>query len=336
IARIDALARSLGFKQYEAGDFLLKYPLIFKIYRHPVQQILFFPLTRKAILQIEEEKFALNTQIGDAVTCLRKLLRLSNTGRVLLEHVRIVRVKFGLSDDFEYSVILKHPQYFWLFDAEETRNKYIEIAELEYEHDPKVLKDPNLIVCAIERLREREYRERRVEAENIRKCLEKRGVAMIHKLLSITVEKKLALERITHFRMATDLPKELKEFFLQHQGVFYISTRGNRGKLHTVFLRDAYWRGDLVEPNELYFARRKLAELIKMSSGKYSGCHEIEFVVQDKLPIDEKRGNESHSDSSVNSGSDGEGDEDSDSELDLGFGSGSTCNNSVSEEYICA
>ncbi|KAF6154530.1 hypothetical protein GIB67_020012 [Kingdonia uniflora] len=61
-----------------------------------------------------------------------------------------------------------------------------------------------------------------------------------------------------------------------------------------------------------------------------------EFVVQDKFLIDGKRGNESHSDSSVNSGSNGEGDEDSDSDskLDLGFGSGSTCNNSVSEEYI--
>ncbi|KAF6154528.1 hypothetical protein GIB67_020010 [Kingdonia uniflora] len=220
---------------------------------------------------------------------------------------------FGLPNNFEYSTILKHPQYFRLFDAEEARNKYIEIAELEYEHDPKVLKDPNLIVCAIERLWEREYRERRVEAENIgfafnvkfppgfkinkyhkitvwvwqqlpywssyedifgydlrsieaRKCLEKRGVAMIYELFSITVEKKLALERITHFRMAMDLPKE---FLLQHQGGFYISARGNQGKLHTVFLRDTYWRGDLVEPNELNFARRKLAELIKMSSGKY-------------------------------------------------------------------
>ncbi|KAF6148681.1 hypothetical protein GIB67_042640 [Kingdonia uniflora] len=412
IARIDTLARRLGFKQYEAGDFLLKYPLIFEIYQHPVQRILFCQLTRKAILQIEEEKFALNVQISDAVTCLRKLLRLSNTGRVRLEHVRIARVEFGLPDDFEYSVILKHPQYFRLFDAEETRNKYIEISELEHEHehDPKVLKDPNLTVCAIERLRERGYRERRVEAEDIRfafnvkfppgfkinkyhkiavwkwqrlpywspyedisgydlrsiearKRLEKRGVAMIHELLSITVEKKLTLERIAHFRMAMDLPKKLKVFLLQHQGVFYISTRGNQGKLHTVFLRDAYWKGDLVEPNDLYFARRKLVELIKMSSRKYSGGHEIgdrnfrrdrdyvdrrsfgrqnsdnsyeRFAVQDKLPIDGKRGNESHSDSSVSSGSDGEGHEDSDSELDLGFGSGSTCNNSVSEGYISA
>ncbi|KAF6148659.1 hypothetical protein GIB67_042618 [Kingdonia uniflora] len=365
IARIDTLARRLGFKQYEAGDFLLKYPLIFEIYQHPVQRILFCQLTRKAILQIEEEKFALNVQISDAVTCLRKLLRLSNTGRVRLEHVRIARVEFGLPDDFEYSVILKHPQYFRLFDAEETRNKYIEISELEHEHehDPKVLKDPNLTVCAIERLRERGYRERRVEAEDIRfafnvkfppgfkinkyhkiavwkwqrlpywspyedisgydlrsiearKRLEKRGVAMIHELLSITVEKKLTLERIAHFRMAMDLPKKLK-----------------------------------------------LVELIKMSSRKYSGGHEIgdrnfrrdrdyvdrrsfgrqnsdnsyeRFAVQDKLPIDGKRGNESHSDSSVSSGSDGEGHEDSDSELDLGFGSGSTCNNSVSEGYISA
>lgn len=229
----------------------------------------------------------------------------SNTGRLRLEHVRIARSEFGLPDDFEYSVILKHPQYFRLFDAEETRNKYIETVE----------RDPSLAVCAIEKLREKEYREKGADAENIRfsfivnfppgfkigkyyriavwkwqripyyspyedvsgydlrsleaqKRMEKRAVATIHELLSLTVEKKITLERIAHFRLAMDLPKKLKDFLLQHQGIFYISTRGNHGKLHTVFLREAYKRGELIEPNDLYLARRKLAELILLSPRK--------------------------------------------------------------------
>lgn len=305
ISRLDTLARRIGFKQHEAGAFILKFPHVFEVYEHPVQRILFCRLTRKAILQIDQERQALIAQIPDAVKRLRKLLMMSNTGRLRLEHVRIARASFGLPDDFEYSVVLRYPQYFRLFDAKETRNKYIELVE----------RDKNLTVCAIEKSREREYRQKGVDAENIRfsfiinfppgfktgkyfriamwkwqrlpywspyedvsgydlrsieaqKRMEKRAVATIHELLSFTVEKKITLERIAHFRMAMNLPKKLKEFLLQHQGIFYISTRGNHGKLHTVFLREAYRKGELIEPNDLYLARRKLVELILFSPRK--------------------------------------------------------------------
>lgn len=109
------------------------------------------------------------------------------------------------------------------------------------------------------------YDLRSMEAQN---RLEKRSVACIHELLSLTVEKKITLERIAHFRNVMNLPKKLKEFLLQHQGIFYISTRGNYGKLHTVFLREGYKRGELVEPNDVYLARRRLAELVLMSPRK--------------------------------------------------------------------
>lgn len=101
-----------------------------------------------------------------------------------------------------------------------------------------------------------------------RRRMEKRAVATIHELLSLTVEKRMTLERIAHFREAMDLPKKIKEFLLQHQGIFYISTRGNQGKLHTVFLREAYRKGELIEPNDIYLVRRKLGELLMMSPKK--------------------------------------------------------------------
>ncbi|GFP87659.1 protein root primordium defective 1 [Phtheirospermum japonicum] len=305
VSRLDTLARRIGFKQFESGRFILKFPHVFEIFEHPVQRILYCRLTRKALSQIEQENEALLHQIPDAVTRVRKLLMLSNTGRVRLEHVRIARKEFGLPDDFEYSVVLKHPQFFRLFDADETRNKYIEMVD----------KDRSLGVCEIERVREREYRSKGTDAEDIRfsfivnfppgfkigkyykiavwkwqrlpywspyedvsgydlrsleaqKRMEKRAVAMIHELLSLTVEKKMTLERIAHFRMAMCLPKKLKEFLLQHQGIFYISTRGNHGKLHTVFLREGYRKGELVEPNGVYLARRRLAELVLVSPRK--------------------------------------------------------------------
>ncbi|XP_010547874.1 PREDICTED: protein ROOT PRIMORDIUM DEFECTIVE 1 [Tarenaya hassleriana] len=323
ISLLDTLARrlDLGFKQHEPGAFLLKFPHVFEIYEHPVQRILYCRLTRMALDQIQQEKNAVMAQISDAVFRLRKLITMSNTGRIRLEHVRIARKEFGLPDDFEYSVILNHPHFFRLIDAEETRNKYIEIVE----------KNPRLAVCDIERVREREYREKGMDAEDVRfafivnfppgfkigkyyriavwkwqrlpywspyedisgydlrsieaqKRLEKRAVAVIHEVLSLTVEKKMTLERIAHFRNVFNLPKKLKEFLLQHQGIFYISTRGNLGKLHTVFLREAYKRGELIEPNNVYLARKRLAELVLLSPRKAKVDAEL---VSYRTPMDD-------------------------------------------------
>jgi len=305
VSRLDTLGRRIGFKQHEAGNFVLKFPHIFEIYEHPVQRILYLRLTRNALSQIEQENQAVVAQIPDAVNRLRKLLMLSNTGSLKLEHVRIARKDFGLPDDFEFSVVLKYPQYFRLFDAKDSMNKYIEIVE----------RDPELSVCAVEKVREMEYRRKGIDEENMRfsfvanfppgfkigkyykiamwkwqrlpywspyadisgydmrsleaqNRLQKRAVAMIHEILSLTVEKKITLERIAHFRINMDLPKKLKDFLLQHQGIFYISTRGNHGKLHTIFLREAYRKGELIEPNDVYLARRKLAQLILLSPRK--------------------------------------------------------------------
>ena len=57
-----------------------------------------------------QEKEALLAQIPDVVTRLRKLMMMSNEGRLRLEHVRIAKYEFGLPDDFEYSVVLKYPE----------------------------------------------------------------------------------------------------------------------------------------------------------------------------------------------------------------------------------
>jgi len=96
--------------------------------------------------------------------------------------------------------------------------------------------------------------------------MEKRAVAA--ELLSLTVEKRTTLERLALFRDALGVPKKIKEFLLKYQGIFYISTRGNQGKLHTVFLREAYYKGELVEPNAIHAARRKLEELLMITPQK--------------------------------------------------------------------
>ncbi|WOK92905.1 hypothetical protein Cni_G01597 [Canna indica] len=314
VSRLDALARRyLSFEPHEVGHFLLKHPHVFHVFDHPVQRLLWARLTPRAALRLRHESEALRSMLPDAVRRLRKLLLLATPSRRLrLEHIRVARYDLGLPDDFEQSVVLAHPSFFRLVASsdcpDDPRSKYVEFVD-----DPADAEElADLTVCAIERTREREYRERGTDAEDSRfaflvnfppgfkigkyyrvavwkwqrlpywspyedvsgydlrsleakRRMEKRMVATIHELLSLSVEKRMPMERIAQFRQAIGLPKKMKEFLLQHQGIFYISTRGNQGKLHTVFLREAYYKGQLVEPNELYLARKKLGELLLLS-----------------------------------------------------------------------
>ncbi|KAK4375338.1 hypothetical protein RND71_006015 [Anisodus tanguticus] len=201
ISRLDMLARRFGFKQYEAGKFIFKFPHVFE-YIEVVEKDL-----RVAVCAVESVR------------------------------EREYREKGGKEENVRFSFRVNFPRGFKI-------GIYYKIAVWKWQMLP--YEDFS------------GYDLRSLEAQ---KRMEKRAVATIHELLSLTYEKKITLERIAHFRLAMDLPKKLKDFLLQHQGIFYILTRGNQGKLHMVFLREAYKKGELIEPNDLYLARKRLAEL---------------------------------------------------------------------------
>ena len=158
---------------------------------------------------------------------------------------QVYRLHGGDAEDLRFSFNVKFPPGFKI-------GKYFRIAMWKWQRVPYW--SPYEDVS--------DYDLRSMEAQ---KRMEKRAVATIHELLSLMVEKKTTLEKIAHFRQAMDLPNKLKEFLLRHQGIFYISTRGNQGKLHTVFLREEYRKGEMVEPNPVHLARMKLADLLTAS-----------------------------------------------------------------------
>ncbi|KAK9153187.1 hypothetical protein Sjap_000667 [Stephania japonica] len=92
-----------------------------------------------------------------------------------------------------------------------------------------------------------------------KKGLEKRAVGIVHEFMSLTVEKMVEVEKISHFRKWFGIDLNVRDLFLDHPGIFYLSTKGKR---HMVFLREAYERGCLIEPNPVYVARRKLLDLV--------------------------------------------------------------------------
>lgn len=100
---------------------------------------------------------------------------------------------------------------------------------------------------------------------------EKRAVGVVHEFLSLTVEKMVEVEKISHFRKWFGIDLNVRDLFLDHPGMFYLSTKG---KVHSVFLREAYERGCLIEPNPVYEARRKLLGLVALGRrGLYRGGH---------------------------------------------------------------
>jgi hypothetical protein len=304
--RLGALARrQLRLAPLDAGRFLLRHAHTFHLFLHPVHRMLHIRLTPRAAAALGAEADAVAAALpGASVLRLRKLLLLAPPHRRLrLEHIHLLRRDLGLPDDFAESVIKSNPSLFRL-----TPDGFVEFL-------PSPTDPPDLTIAAVERARERHYREHRapgsaeedarfafpirfppgfkigkyfriavwkwqrlpyaspyadVTGHDLRSLeakrrMEKRAVAAVHELLSLTVEKRTTLERLALFRDALGVPKKIKEFLLKYQGIFYISTRGNQGKLHTVFLREAYYKGELVEPNAIHAARRKLEELLMIS-----------------------------------------------------------------------
>ncbi|KAI3412760.1 PORR domain-containing protein [Psidium guajava] len=119
-------------------------------------------------------------------------------------------------------------------------------------------------------------------------ALEKRAVAMVHEFLSLTVEKMVEVEKISHFRNWFEIDMNIRDLFLDHPGIFYLSTKG---KTHTVFLREAYERGCLIDPNPVYEARRKLLNLVLLGHRAFfSSSATIRDANQSK--VDEFQGKE--------------------------------------------
>lgn len=101
--------------------------------------------------------------------------------------------------------------------------------------------------------------------------LEKRIVGVLHELLSLTVERMMPLERLSHFRRLYTMEVNLREFFLKYPGIFYISTKGST---QTVILRESYRKGCLIEPNPVYIVRRKMLDLVLSGSHNVGECQQ--------------------------------------------------------------
>ncbi|VVB08087.1 unnamed protein product [Arabis nemorensis] len=270
------------------GGFVGKYPHAFEIFTHPFRRNLCCKITKRLKAVIDEEENVIRECEVDAVKRIKKLLLMSRNGVLRVHALRLIRKELGLPEDFRDSILAKYSLDFKLVD--------LETLELVDYDDEK-----SLGVAKVEEWREVEYREKwlsefetnyafpihlptgfkiekgfKEELRNWQRVpyvkpyerkemsrgverFEKRVVAIIHELLSLTVEKMVEVERLAHFRKDFGIEVNVREVLLKHPGIFYVSTKGST---QTVFLREAYSKGCLIDPNPIYNVRRKMLDLV--------------------------------------------------------------------------
>lgn len=268
------------------GSFIQKHPRIFEVYAHPVKRNLCCRISQEMLDLIAEEALVIRESEMITVQRLKKLLMMSKNGRLHAHALWLVRTEFGLPDDFRSSIISKYPEAF--------RLAHPDTIEL-------VNKDDNFPTAEIEKWRENEYKEKWLSEYETRYAFpiqfptgfkiekgyrnklktwqrlpylkpydqseancgierfEKHAVGILHEFLSLTVEKMVDVERLSHFRRDFNMVVNLRELLLKHPGIFYLSTKGNS---LTIFLREKYAKGCLLEPNPIYLVRRKMLDLV--------------------------------------------------------------------------
>ncbi|KAM1213065.1 hypothetical protein PS2_004527 [Malus domestica] len=281
-----------------AVSFLRKYPHIFHIYHDPMKSQTFCRLTDRAVQIFKDEAEAINASLQLVVDRLLRLLSMSTSKMLPLRAIFKVGRELGLPDDFEDTVIYKNSHLFHLCDAHEpnthnlklvnaTSDKFIAAVEnwrveeyykegsnvdrAEIQFSFKHGYPPGMKLRKKFRAKVKEWQrlpyvgpyDVMTEKKRLSKAgmmaVEKRAVAIVHEFLNLTVEKMVEVEKISHFRKCFGFDVNIRDLFLDHPGMFYLSTKGKR---HTVFLREAYERGCLIHPNPVYNARRKLLDLV--------------------------------------------------------------------------
>lgn len=281
-----------------AASFLRKHPHIVHIFHNPTLSQSFCKLTDTALQVSRQEAEAINASLPVVVNRLVQLLSMSTSKSLPLRAIFKVWRELGLPDDFEDSVISRNPQFFRLDDAHEPNTHILKlVAEIPNNHFTSAVENWRVTECCKEdcsvdrtemqysfkhqyppgmrlsksfRSKVKEWQrlpyvgpyEELAEKKRSKAGLmglEKRSVAIVHEFLSLTVEKMVEVEKISHFRKCFGIDLNIRDLFLDHPGIFYLSTKGKR---HTVFLREAYERGRLIEPNPVYDVRRTLLDLV--------------------------------------------------------------------------
>ncbi|KAL6518436.1 hypothetical protein OROGR_018938 [Orobanche gracilis] len=319
VASIDFLQKkfkSLNL-QGKAPNWLKKYPCCFEVYLDNDE--CFCRLTKRLKFLVEEEESVRDMQEPVFVERLTKLLMMSNSKRLNVMKINELKRNFGFPDDYLLRIVPRYPDIFRVVNYTGRRSS-MEIELISW--------NPDVAMSAIEILAKNEGRETcfscslpKTWVKSWEKFLEfnsspyispyselngitegsiqmdKRTVALVHELLSMTLWKKISIAKLGHFRREFCLPEKLNVLLLKHPGIFYVS---NRYQIYTVLLREGYSGSDLIEKDPLVVVKEKFGELMQEGLHEYNRRHYLmnlekkkKYMVGDVIrPEKRKRGSD--------------------------------------------
>uniref|UniRef100_A0A0D9WJY7 PORR domain-containing protein n=1 Tax=Leersia perrieri TaxID=77586 RepID=A0A0D9WJY7_9ORYZ len=286
--------RDLGLTRKRRLIALLKrFPGVFDIVEEGVYSLR-FRLTPAAERLYLDELHLKNEAEGLAVTKLRKLLMMSQEKRILIDKIAHLKHDLGLPPEFRDTICLRYPQYFRLvrmdrgpglelthWDPElavsaaevaEEENRAREAAERNLIIDrplkfnrvklPQGLKLSRGEARRVQQFREMPYISPYADFSHLRSGSaekEKHACAVVHEILSLTLEKRTLVDHLTHFREEFRFSQSLRGMIIRHPDMFYVSLKGDRD---SVFLREAYKNSQLVDKSKLVLLKEKMRALV--------------------------------------------------------------------------
>lgn len=342
--------RALGLQKRRRFIALLrKFPGVFEIVEEGAYSIMLRMTDEAERLYLEEMKVR-NEMEGLLVVKLRKLLMMSRDKRILLERIAHLKNDFGLPLEFRSTICHRYPQYFRVISTE--RGPALELthwdpelavsfAELEEEDNrarereendliidrppkfnrvklPKGLKLSKGEMRRISQFREMPYISPYSDFSALRAGTaekEKHACAVVHEILSLTIEKKTLVDHLTHFREEFRFSQQLRGMLIRHPDMFYVSLKGDRD---SVFLREAYRDSQLVEKNRLLLIKEKLRSLVNIPRFPRRGVRSDSDGVAENNEVEDRNEGEDDEDWSEidDIEMDGSGDEDIEPDAD--------------------
>eukprot|EP00850_Spirogloea_muscicola_P014115 SM000099S25221 [mRNA] locus=s99:199102:202852:- [translate_table: standard] len=261
---------------------LRKFPAVFEVVDESHGYV-WFTLSHEAEVLYQREQAIKRDMTSLLVDKVRKLLMMSAEKRILVEHLTHLRRDLGLFDDFRIEMVHQHPEFFEVVDTLdgpalelrkwddrlavtfwESRQSRSREAEVRLQEEalamgfpgPKSLQLPKGLQL---KRKDRESLQRFAEVPFVSPYsdashhldptspeAEKHNVAVIYEMLSFTLEKRLLVDHLTHFRKDFKLTQRIRSLLIRHPDLFYVSEKGTRD---SVFLRDAY-KGTVLKDEE--------------------------------------------------------------------------------------
>ncbi|KAF8661845.1 hypothetical protein HU200_056803 [Digitaria exilis] len=231
---------------------------------------------------------------------LAKLLMISSTRALPVTKIAAAKRDFGLPDDFLSSLVPKYPDLFRLVGdpgPDASGNAFLElvtwddklaksVVELKADKEADVIgirPRPNFTVKLprgfhlkkemrewVRDWLELPYVSPYADASTLHPAspeAEKRTIGVLHEVLSLTVERRMAVPIIGKFCEEYRLPNAFANAFTRHPGIFYVSLKGG---IKTAVLREAYdEKGELVDIDPMLELKERFVAIMEEGHKKY-------------------------------------------------------------------